>query len=58
MPLDPKVELPEECEVSTIFNVVDQASFVDPLDSRMSLSQPGENDINARDHDQGYLWRN
>ena len=29
-------------------NVAVQAPFVDPLDSRMSLSQPGENDGKAQ----------
>ena len=57
MPLDPKVELPEEHEVSTIINIVDKAPFVDPLDSRTSLSKPGENDANVRDQAQAHLLR-
>ena len=38
VPLDQKVELPEECEVFTIVNVANQAPFVDSFDSRTSLS--------------------
>ena len=61
VPLDPRVELPEEYEVSLIFNVADLAPFVDPLDSRTSLSQPGENDANVGDQAQAHLlmrkWR-
>ena len=49
MPLDPKVELPKKHELSSIFDVVDKAPFVDPLDLRISLSQPRENDANAGD---------
>ena len=57
MPLDPKVELLKECEVSTIVNVIDMP-FVDALYSRMSLSQPGENDAIVRDQAQAHLLRN
>ena len=42
---DLKVVLPEKYELSPIINVIDQASFVEGLDSKMSLSQLGENDI-------------
>ena len=41
------VKLPEEHEVPTIVNVIDQAPSVEGLDSRTSLSQLGENDANA-----------
>ncbi|XP_060177884.1 uncharacterized protein LOC132607823 [Lycium barbarum] len=36
-----RVELPEEYGVSPIFNVADLAPFIEPSDSRTSLSQPG-----------------
>ena len=42
-----KVVLLENLEVSMIFTDEDQAPFVEGLDSRMSLSQPGENDANT-----------
>ena len=41
--------------MSPIFNVVDLAPFVDPLDLRISLSQPGENCTNVGDQTQAHL---
>ena len=38
-----RLQLPDDYRVSLIFNVADLTPFVKPLDSRMSLSQPGEN---------------
>ena len=54
----PLVKLTEEHEVSSNLNVADQAPFMNPLDSRMNLSQLGENDANARDQVQAHLLRN
>ena len=47
-----RLERSDEYRVSPIFNVVDFVPFVDPLDSRMSLSQPRENGANAGDQAQ------
>ena len=44
LPLDPRVEIPRKYKVPMIINFVDQAPFVEDLDSRMSLYQSGEND--------------
>ena len=54
----PLVELPKEHEVPLILIVEDQAPFVEGLDSRTSLSQPGENDAKSKDQAQAQLLRN
>ena len=38
-----RLELPDEYGVSPVFNVTDLEPFVEPLDSRMNLSQPRKN---------------
>ena len=44
-----RLELPDEYGVSPIFNVANLVPFVEPLDLRMSLSQPKENGATIAD---------
>ena len=44
-----RLELPDEYRMSPIFNVTNLAPFVEPLYSRTSPSQPGQNGATVAD---------